>query len=440
MLQKNTIIKGAILLTAAGLIGRVIGFFYRIFLSRAIGAEGVGIYQLIFPLYALTYSLTSSGIQTAISRYVAAKTAAGDPGGARRIFQIGLSISTASSVFISFLLLFFYQELAVSFVKEPRCGQLLYLLAFVVPFGSIHSCINGYYYGIRRAAVPAITEVIEHLLRLGTVMLIFQILSAKDIAVTPALAVYGMIVEEILAALISATALLWHFRSQPKIPAALYRNSRYARELFSVSVPLTMNRVLINIFQSMEAMLIPLQLRLTGLDQHTVLSIYGVLTGMALPLILFPTALTSSLCTMILPAVSEAQARNEIHSIRSAIKKISFFCIGFGLFFWLLFFFFGNFICMLLFQDRMAGSFVTVMAWICPVMYLNPALFAVLNGLGKTKLVFLHNLAGVLTRILFILLAIPHFGINGYLMGMAVTQALLFFLSTNAIRRVLRRG
>ena len=201
-----------------------------------------------------------------------------------------------------------------------------------------------------------------------------------------------------------------------------------------------MNRVLINIFQSMEAMLIPLQLRLTGLDQHTVLSIYGVLTGMALPLILFPTALTSSLCTMILPAVSEAQARNEIHSIRSAIKKISFFCIGFGLFFWLLFFFFGNFICMLLFQDRMAGSFVTVMAWICPVMYLNPALFAVLNGLGKTKLVFLHNLAGVLTRILFILLAIPHFGINGYLMGMAVTQALLFFLSTNAIRRVLRRG
>ena len=62
MPQKNTIIKGAILLTAAGLIGRVIGFFYRIFLSRAIGAEGVGIYQLIFPLYALTYSLTSSGI------------------------------------------------------------------------------------------------------------------------------------------------------------------------------------------------------------------------------------------------------------------------------------------------------------------------------------------------------------------------------------------
>lgn len=439
MLQKNTVIKGAILLTAAGLIGRIIGFFYRIFLSRTIGAEGIGIYQLIFPLYALTYSLTSSGIQTAISRYVAAKNASGDPGGARRIFQIGLIVSTAVAVFVSCLLLFFHQELAVSFVKEPRCGHLLYLLAFVVPFGSIHSCINGYYYGIRQAAVPAVTEVIEHFLRLGTAVLIFQFLSSKGAIITPALAVYGMIAEETLAALLSAIALLCHFHSQPQIPTALYRINHYTKELFSISIPLTMNRVLVNVFQSIEALLIPLQLRLTGLNQSTVLGMYGVLTGMALPLILFPTALTSSLCTMVLPAVSEAQAKNEIHSIRSVIKKLSLFCISFGLLCWVLFFFFGNFICILLFQNHMAGSFVTIMAWICPVMYLNPALFAVLNGLGKTKLVFLHNFAGVLTRILFILLAVPYFGINGYLMGITVSQALLFFLSANAIHRVLRR-
>lgn len=438
MFQKNTVIKGALLLTAAGLIGRVIGFFYRIFLSRTIGAEGVGIYQLIFPLYALTYSLTSSAVQTSISRYVAAKTAAGDPGGARKIFQIGLAVSGTSALLVSSLLLFFHQELAVYFVKEPRCEDLLYLLAFVVPFGAVHSCINGYYYGIRKAMIPAITEVLEHTLRLGTGILIFQILSSQKLPVTPALAVYGMIAEEALAALFSGTALLWHFRSQPIHTPALFSVRHYAKELFSVSVPLSMNRILVNVFQSIEALLIPLQLRLTGLDQSRVLQIYGVLTGMALPLILFPTALTSSLCTMVLPAVSEAQARNEISSIRSVIKKISLFCLGFGLLCWVLFFFLGNFICTLLFQNRMAGSFVTVMAWICPVMYLNPALFAVLNGLGKTKLVFVHNLAGVLTRILFILIAIPCFGINGYLMGMAVTQALLFFLSASTIRRILR--
>lgn len=439
MLQKNTVIKGAILLTAAGLIGRVIGFFYRIFLSRAIGAEGVGIYQLIFPLYALAYSLTSSGIQTAISRYVAAKTAAGDPGGARRIFQIGLAVSTASALVVSCLLLLFHQEIAVIFVKEQRCSPLLYLLAFVIPFGAIHSCINGYYYGIRQAIVPAATEVIEHLLRLGTVVLIFQILSAQGAAVTPSLTVYGMITEEVLAALLSATALLWHFRSQPTIAAPLHRIMYYTKELFSVSVPLSMNRVLVNVFQSIEALLIPLQLRLTGMDQSSVLSMYGVLTGMALPLILFPTALTSSLCTMVLPTVSEAQARNETDSIRSVIKKISIFCLGFGILCWFFFFFFGNFCGQLLFDNHMAGSFVKAMAWICPVMYLNPALFAVLNGLGKTRLVFIHNLAGVLTRILFIIAAIPRFGINGYLMGMAVTQALLFFLAASSIRSTLKK-
>lgn len=440
MLQKNTVIRGAILLTAAGLIGRVIGFFYRIFLSRAIGAEGVGIYQLIFPLYALAYSLTSSGIQTAISRYVAAKTAAGDSGGARRIFQIGLVVSTVSALFVSCILLFFHRELAVIFVKEPRCSQLLYLLAFVIPFGAVHSCINGYYYGIRQTVIPAVTEVIEHVLRLGTVMLIFQILSSQGAAVTPAIAVYGMIVEEALAALIAATALIWHFHSGPPLAAALHRVSHYTKELFSVSIPLSMNRVLVNVFQGIETLLIPLQLRLTGMDQNSVLSMYGVLTGMAMPLILFPTALTSSLCTIILPTVSEAQAKGRTDSIRSIIKKISIFCLGFGILCWLLFFFFGSFFGQLLFHNRMAGSFITAMAWICPMMYLNPALFAVLNGLGQTRLVFLHNLAGVLTRIFFVIAAIPRFGINGYLMGMAVTQALLFFLSATSIRRTLRRS
>lgn len=437
MLQKHTILKGAALLTAAGIAGRIIGFFYRIFLSRTIGAEGLGIYQLIFPLYALSFSLTVSGIQTSISRFVAAKTASGDRGGARRIFHIGMILSISLSLGVSFLLLRFHALLAKEFVREPRCSELLRLLAYAVPFGSLHACINGYYYGLKQAKIPAIAEVLEHLVRLGSVMLLCSIWTEKGIAITPAIAVYSIILEEFFAALFSATALTIHFSAQPPLPQPVHSIMHYTGELLILSVPLTLNRVLVNVLQSIEALLIPLQLRLSGLEASAALSVYGVLTGMALPLIMFPSALTSSLCTMLLPVISEAQASGKLSAIIAAIRKLCLSCLALGICCFLGFFFLGNFAGNLLFHNELAGSFIRALAWICPLMYLNPALFAILNGLGKTSQVLVHNLTGVTIRIAVIVFAIPAFGISGYFTGMLINQLVTFLLAVHSIRKAL---
>ena len=437
MIQKRTVLSGAALLTAAGLIGRIIGFFYRIFLSRTIGAEGVGIYQLIFPLYALSFSLTVSGIQTSISHFVSAKTASGDNGGARKIFHIGLVLSIALSLLVSLSLLRFHALLAQSFVKEPRSSELLRLLAYVVPFGSIHACINGYYYGLKQAKIPAVVEVLEHVIRLGSVMLLCRIWTARGIAITPAIAVYGIILEEFFASLFSATALTIHFSVQPPLPKATHTFTHYTSELLFLSTPLTLNRVLVNILQSIEALLIPLQLRLFGLSNATSLSVYGVLTGMAMPLIMFPSAFTTSLCTMILPVISEAQATNRLSAIQSAIRKLCIFCLALGTICFCICFFLGNLIGNGLFHNELAGSFIRALAWICPLLYLNPALFTILNGMGKTSQVFLHNLLAVSVRIAFIIFAIPKFGISGFFIGTLVNQILLFILSMHSIRKCL---
>ena len=101
---KNPLITGTLFLTASGVISRIIGFFYRIFLSRTIGAEGLGIYQLVFPVMALSLSLTSSGIQTALSRFIAEETAKNNEKGARLYLVLGLLFSTALSVAVSFLI------------------------------------------------------------------------------------------------------------------------------------------------------------------------------------------------------------------------------------------------------------------------------------------------------------------------------------------------
>ena len=183
-LRRHPLIAGTMLLTISGVLSRVIGFFYRIFLSQKIGAEGMGIYQLTIPIYILTISLTSSAIQTAISRFVAqaavssaASCHTSSNGGARFgskssaspycnescYLGAGLIISLTISFLCTVFLYQFAEPIAVHFLEEPRCASLLQIIALSIPFGAIHSCINGYFYGLKKTFVPASSQLVEQL-------------------------------------------------------------------------------------------------------------------------------------------------------------------------------------------------------------------------------------------------------------------------------------
>ena len=137
--KTHPLITGTILLTAAGLLSRVLGFFYRIFLSRTSGAEGLGIYQMIFPIYGIFFSLCAGSIQTAISRFTAA-----DPDHAKRTLLSGFSLSFAMSLAAAFVIRHFSGPLAEHVLMEPRCAPLLSVMAFAIPCTSVQACICGY--------------------------------------------------------------------------------------------------------------------------------------------------------------------------------------------------------------------------------------------------------------------------------------------------------
>ncbi len=164
MIQKHPLLKSTAVL-CAGMVSRIIGFFYRIFLSKTIGAEGIGIYLLLFPIQTLLFPLTSSGIQTAISRFVSARLASNDKKGARR--HPSLRYDALCPVFRD-CFFFLYQNanfIAVSLLHEARCSSLLKILSFTLPFAGVHACIIGYYTGLKKAAVPAISQLVEQTAR-----------------------------------------------------------------------------------------------------------------------------------------------------------------------------------------------------------------------------------------------------------------------------------
>ncbi|MEY8426936.1 polysaccharide biosynthesis protein [Lachnospiraceae bacterium 46-15] len=433
MNQKRVILQGAFVLTIVGFVSRIIGFFYRIFLSHAIGAEGVGIYQLIFPVYTMAFSLTAAGIQTAISKNVSEKMALDDKKGARNTFFAGLILTTCGTLLVS---LFLYREagwISAAFLKETRCEPLIRMLAFALPSAGIHSCVGGYYFGMKKTHVPAISQLVEQAARVSVSYLVYVIFLEKGIRPTPVLAVIGLIFEELASALFSLTAAALHF-GKTRISSLTSKPSLPFTGILKISLPLTANRVLINLLQSMEAICIPLRLQLAGLSVSSALSIYGVLTGMALPLVLFPSAITNSISVMLLPTVSEAQAAGSQRQISRTLENTIQYCLILGILCTGIFLCFGESMGRVLFASSLAGKFILILAWICPFLYLGTTLTSILNGMGKAVTTFWQNTVSLLIRILFVWFAIPRFGVAGYLWGILVSQLLsaalaLFVLS-----------
>ena len=137
--NKHILLKGTLILTLAGFLTKILGFLYRIFLSQTIGAQGMGIYQLIFPIHTLCFALTVGGIQTAISRFVAARVALKDEQGARDIFLIATSLSMAISFAVTFLLYRHASWFAVHILLEEQCTDLLRVSSLSIPMGTFHS-------------------------------------------------------------------------------------------------------------------------------------------------------------------------------------------------------------------------------------------------------------------------------------------------------------
>ena len=427
-IKKNLLITGTLLMTAAGVLSRIIGFFYRIFLSRTIGAEALGIYQLIGPVFSLCFALTASSIQTSISKFVGdaiggCKDSLCGEKKARAYLILGLVLSCGLSILTGIFMYFNADLIAVRFLGEARCAPLLVLLTYSLLPCCIHACINGYYYGKKNAFVPSLCQLIEQIARVGSVWIIFQITTEKGIPLTAFHAVCGLVIGEAAGLLVSMSALLREKRPNHRHRNSLLVYNRTMTHAFlAMVIPLTINRLSVAFSTSLENLLIPQKLQLYGYSQADALSIYGILSGMTLSIILFPCVLTNSLSVLLLPAISEARGRSNENQIRRTTKKAIQLGLLLGFAFTILFLLTGDMIGNKLFHNALAGHFICRLAWLCPLMYITSLLNSILHGLGRPKQVLFVNLLACLIRIGMIWFLVPAYGIGAYLWGLLLSQ------------------
>lgn len=449
---QNKIIKGTLILTVAGFITRILGFFYRIFLADRLGASLLGTYQLIFPVYGIAFTIYGAGIQTAISQIMASSCAVSGKvqkngqkkscDTAKQILLYGLGISLCLSLSLLILIQNFADPIANYLLLEPSCAPYLRILSLLFPFCGITACIQGYYYGLQNAKVPAITQIVEQISRLGFVFLILCLypMSPKQGCIV---AVWGLVIGEV----VSNLYVIFQFIRQqgtptPKVSAAirsLHKNRLFSR-LLSVSITLTGTRLIVSILNSTEAVFIPAALRMYGYSATDALALYGILTGMVLPFLLFPSSITNSIAVMLLPAVADSQASGQQKQVRRYVTTSTLYCLLIGFLFTIFFLLFGNLIGELCFHNQTAGSFLRILSWLCPFLYLSTTLNSIINGLGKNRQTFLITVISQSIKLFSLVFCVPRFGIHAYLAGILISQIIMTTLACLCLKGYFRRN
>lgn len=422
----HSIIYGTAILTGVSFLCRGIGFFYRTFISRSFGEEGMGIYQLTAPVMSMAFSLCCAGFQTALSRFVAAKSE--DDRSSLRFLLTGITITTVLSSLLSIGIYSFSGFLSEFVLLEPRTAPLLRLLALAFPFSAIHCCVNGYFYGRKKAEIPALLQLVEQTFRVGSVYLLCYIYTMHNYELPLALTAAGSAIAELFSTIV-ALGFIFPKLSKYK-PGNVTKSPRLATTSFyytascllSMAIPLSISRIIVNLLQNVENIYIPEMLRRYGYSTADSLSLFGVLTGMALTVILLPSSLVNSVSVLLLPRISQAQAAGKNQTISLVIRRSVTFCCIMGLICSSMFLLFGRWAGELLFHSETAGDYIVRLSFICPFLYITSSLGSILHGLGKTYTTLFINVGTLLIRIASVFLFIPKMGIPGYILGLLIGQ------------------
>ncbi|HYE84568.1 MAG TPA: stage V sporulation protein B [Clostridia bacterium] len=436
-MKKLTYIQGAFILTLTNLITGSLNFIYRVFLTRAIGSEGIGVYQLVLPLYFLFITLVSGGITTATSKLVAEQAPKHNFRNMYKIIKIcSITIGLWSLILCTFI--FFNAEyLADHVLKDHRTSLSIMVFTPAVFFISLSAVLKGYFFGLQDVNPPALIDILEKLIRVGGLLLTTYFLLPFGIEYVCAGVMAAMAAGELIS-----LVLLYSSYKMKRTAAASYAQTDSTITIISrilrMALPLSFSGALTTIMDMIIAVLIPMQLRLAGYSNSNALSLYGQVTGMVMPLLFYPFVIVASLGITLVPAIASSYTAGNWTAMNKKCNDSLKITSVIALASTSLFIIFPWELCRIFFKCPEAGNMLFWMAFVCVFEYWQFTLFAVLNGVGMQHVVFKNSILHIIISVVcsYFLIPIPSVGIYGYVIGFCASAILVCLWNLTDLKRI----
>ena len=426
-MKHKIFIKNAAILTATSLILRTVGIFFRVWLSTSIGAEGMGLYQLVMSVYVFASTFATCGICTAVTRLISEERE--NPKGIlRRAILLSVLISL-----VTFLPVFFLaQPIAVNIVCDIRSTLSIKVLCFSLPFMAISSCLRGYFIGRRNTAAPSSAQLVEQAVRIVVIMLLVMKFSDLGLEYSTAAILIGDAIAEAVGMLVLYIIYLVDKKKRPKHQ---YSNSTGFRKMLHIAAPITLGRYIHTFLRTIENILVPLRLSIFVHDKSVSLEQYGMLKGMAMPILFFPASFLTAFSTLMIPEISEALIKNQMLRVKTAVEKSIGITVIISTAISGIFLLLGVPIANLLYSSKDTGVLICALSPLVPFMYLESVCDGILKGLDQQTHSFIYSVIDSVTRIILIYFAVSRYGMVGFILIMVYSNLLTSILN---IRRLLK--
>ena len=432
-MSKQSFLKGAFILLLASILVKFMGFIYQIFIIRLITPEGIGIFNMIFPLYITILVLTTAGLPPAIAKLTAEEIAAG------KLANIKIILGTAISLllFISASLSFCFIILAPTIIKILYADlRVLPAFLFLLPtllLVAISSAIKGFFQGLQDMRPTAINQLIEQVVRISSGFLFVYFLQPYGLS----WAAVGLSLAILFSELSGLIYLITLYKKHFSAPLFHKPSLAMIKRLFAFGIPITITRVVSSSVTAVEASLIPQQIKKAGFSLSQATSFYGELTGVAFTVLTIPSTLTYSLATSLVPAISEAESKKQNQLLCQRTSEAIGITLIAGVPCGLLLFYWGPLITQLLFKVTQAGELLKTLALGSVFLYLLQTTVGILQGLGYVKTIFLTTLVGGTIKLsgIYFFGAHPHCGSSCIALSYVASYLVVSLLNLSIIKK-----
>ena len=419
-------------MTVTSLLLRTLGIVFRVFISNRVGAEGMGLYQLVFSVYVLGTTFAAAGIVTAVTRMVAEQIARGTPVNVRRVMRLSMSLCVLIGT-LSAAILYFGAPTIGGWVGDPRTVPALAVSGLALPFIGVASCVKGYFMARRRAMPPCVSQIFEQAVRIGSILWMLHAAGNCSLAEACRIIIAGDAISETAACLFLLIAYRLDRRHITTRHTAMLSHRALLRPLLGIAVPLTAGRYLSTALRTVENILVPARLTLFTRSDALSLEQFGAVKGMALPLLFFPAAFLVTVSGLLVPELSDAHALGHKRQVtRLTEQAMHVTWIG-SVLIGCLFTVLGRPLGNQLYGDDTVGLLLQILGPLTPVMYLDSVATGMLKGINEQVHSLWYSVADSVVRITLIWLLLRRFGITGFLFVMLVSNLLTCILSTHRL-------
>jgi len=428
-------IKDGLLLTFTTLILRTAGIFFSARLSIIAGTAVLGIYTQIMSVYAFAATAATAGVNLGALRITAESYGRGESrfirGGMNEALKYCLKVGIITCILLALNATFF----GTVVLRDARTVSSLRTLALALPFISVANAFHGYFNGIKRIYKSIIASVFEQTIRISLTLIALTNTTSSDAeSMCLTLIICNVSSEVFSCALLS---VLYLFDSKRYVPDKT-ENKRIKKRFTSITVPLAISALIRSGLTSAEHILIPIGLRMNGANNDGAMSRYGTVSGMVMPILLYPMALLSSFASITVTNLSSRLSAGESsNSISATVSKGISLTLKYAIGVTSIIHYYADMLANSIYHSSEAGVYLRIMASLILLMYLDHISDGMLKGMDKQNYVMKINIIDASLSVVFAIILIPIFGIYGFIASVYICELLNCICSFGMLLKLL---